>query len=205
MAENHSGADAGVCLPAGLVNVWVGRKRTGKSDTVRLALIRKSVQNRVDICAIRKRAAIIALHLSSNLLGTSIFSSATRYRSILFGASHKVQEQLERKRDNVAPTEDLMLERRPPRIDIWRLGKRMLLALILPILIAIGVDVFAGTWPFVTLLTAAFCFPIAGFLVMRAAVQEMHKVISEIAPEEQDEDGNETAAGHDESALAGGV
>ena len=91
----------------------------------------------------------------------------------------------------------------PPRIDVWRLGKRMLLALMLPMLIAIVVDVLAGTWPFVTLLTAAFRFPIAGFLVMRAAVQEMQKVIAEIAPEKAARTATLRMA--EGSALASGV
>lgn len=114
-----------------------------------------------------------------------------------------MQEQLERTGDSFARTEDIVRQQPSPRIDVWRLGKRMLLALILPTLIAITVDVLAGTWPFVTLLTAAFCFPIAGYLVMRAAVQEMHKVIAEVAPEESSEDGN--AADGESSALASGV
>ena len=74
-----------------------------------------------------------------------------------------------------------------PRIDIWRLGKRVLVALVIPCTLAIAIDAVAGTWPWITLAVASLAFPIAGFVVMRAAVQEMQKVIQEIAPEQAEE------------------
>jgi UPF0716 family protein affecting phage T7 exclusion len=71
-----------------------------------------------------------------------------------------------------------------PRINTWRISKYMLLVMVLPCTIAIIVDRLVGAWPFVTLLVAGFVFPIAGFLVMWIALQEMQKVIQQIAPPE---------------------
>lgn len=76
---------------------------------------------------------------------------------------------------------------RPSRISVWRLGKNLLLALVFPCTVAVAVDRLTGTWPILTLLVAGFAFPIAGFVVMRSALQEMEKVIQEIAPAETDD------------------
>jgi len=70
-----------------------------------------------------------------------------------------------------------------PRISVWRLSKWMFFALVLPCMLAIVFDVVANTWPYGTLLVACFAFPIAGILVMRASLQELQKVIDEVAPE----------------------
>ena len=86
-----------------------------------------------------------------------------------------------------------------PRIDVWRLGKRVLLALVIPCTVAVVIDAAVGTWPWITLAVAALSFPIAGLVVMRAAVQEMQKVIEQVAPERAAEvessDGNSVTTG----------
>lgn len=74
------------------------------------------------------------------------------------------------------------VEGRPPRFDVWRLGRRMLLTLVAPVIAAMAADVYFGLWPLVTLVVAGFSFPIAGFVVLRSALQEMEKVIRELAP-----------------------
>jgi hypothetical protein len=91
-----------------------------------------------------------------------------------------------------------------PRINVWRLGKLMLFALVLPCMLAMVFDSVANTWPFGTLLVACFAFPIAGILVMRASLQELQKVIDEVAPENPadshaQDDGTDRGA-EDESA-----
>ena len=78
-----------------------------------------------------------------------------------------------------------------PRINVWRLGKNMLLALVLPCTIAIVVDRLVGTWPILTLLVAGFAFPIAAFVVTRSALRELERVIQEIAPAEPEYQGVE--------------
>lgn len=64
----------------------------------------------------------------------------------------------------------------------------MLLALVIPCTAAIVIDLLAHTWPLITLLVAAFSFPIAGFVVMRSALQELNEVIREVAPEVPQQD-----------------
>jgi uncharacterized membrane protein YccC len=94
-----------------------------------------------------------------------------------------MQENTERPGAIVPRMEGASQSSKSPRIDVRRLGKRMLLALIIPCAVAIGVDFAVGTWPLATLLTAIVAFPLAGLLVMSAALEELRKVIDEVAPE----------------------
>lgn len=75
-----------------------------------------------------------------------------------------------------------------PRIDLWRLTKRTLLTLFLPVLTAIAIDVTVGTWPIITLLVAGITFPVAGIMVIHSLMQEMQRVIQVLAPETTDTD-----------------
>ncbi len=59
----------------------------------------------------------------------------------------------------------------------------MLIALILPVSLAIIVDMIVGLWPLLTLVVASFAFPIAGIVMVRSTMQELQKVIDELAPE----------------------
>ncbi len=70
-----------------------------------------------------------------------------------------------------------------PRINVWRLGRNVILALILPVSLAIVVDMIVGLWPIVTLIVASFAFPIAGIVVIRSTMQELRRVIQELEPE----------------------
>lgn len=72
-------------------------------------------------------------------------------------------------------------------MDIGRMAKNMVLALVLPVALAIAADIVAGTWPFITLIVSALAFPIAGIIVLRTTMQELNKVIQALAPEEDDE------------------
>ena len=98
-----------------------------------------------------------------------------------------MHEDTERTGESLPRTDDT------PRINVWRVGKKMLVALVIPCMAAIAIDVLAGTWPLLTLVVAGFAFPIAGFVVMRSALQELQRVIAEIAPEEPEGNGVDDA------------
>lgn len=68
------------------------------------------------------------------------------------------------------------------RIDLRRLSWTLLLYLILPFSLAIAGDAMLGVWPILTVVAVGLAFPIAGFVVSRAAVAEMERVIRSVAP-----------------------
>ena len=74
-----------------------------------------------------------------------------------------------------------------PRINVWRLGKNVLLCLVLPVVVAIVLDVCFGSWPIITLIVAGLAFPIAGIVVVRSTMQELERVIRELTPNEPGE------------------
>ena len=68
------------------------------------------------------------------------------------------------------------------RIDVWRLSRNLLLFLVLPVSLAIAGDAILGAWPILTVVAVGLAFPVAGFVVNRAAVDEMERVIRSVAP-----------------------
>ena len=77
-----------------------------------------------------------------------------------------------------------------PRVDIRRLLRVLLIAGIMPLTFLIWIDLASGYWPIFTLAGIAIFLPLGSFLVGRAALDEMNKVIEQVAPlgEESDEE-----------------
>lgn len=69
------------------------------------------------------------------------------------------------------------------QIDWRRLTKWLLLTLILPVLLAISIDLLIGMLPILTLVTSLICIPVATFFVGRAILSEMDRVLAVLAPE----------------------
>ena len=69
-----------------------------------------------------------------------------------------------------------------PRVDIRRLLRVLLLTGIVPLAFLIWVDLASGFWPILTLVGTVVFLPLGSFLVGRAALDEMNKVIDEVAP-----------------------
>lgn len=76
-------------------------------------------------------------------------------------------------------------------IDWRRLGLGLLLTLVLPVSLAIFIDLWLTTWPFLVIVTGLLCIPLATIVVMRMALIELERVFKEVAPHEQEID-NET-------------
>ena len=54
--------------------------------------------------------------------------------------------------------------------------------LVLPSLLGILIDFWLGLFPLVTIVVILICFPTAGFFLNRITMQELDRVINEIAP-----------------------
>ena len=76
-------------------------------------------------------------------------------------------------------------------IDWRRLGLSLLLTLVLPVSLAIVIDLWLMTWPFLVIVTGLLCIPLATIVVMRIALAELKRVFEAVAPHEQEID-NET-------------
>ncbi len=83
------------------------------------------------------------------------------------------------------------------RIDLWRLSRGLLLFLVVPFGLAIAGDIVFGVWPILTIAAVGLAFPVAGFVVIRSALQEMERVIRAVAPTEDAEDRRFNAAPHE--------
>ena len=53
------------------------------------------------------------------------------------------------------------------------------------------IDYYAGSWPILTLFSLIIFLPFGAFFTSRAALDEMNKVIAEVAPPEPDIDPTE--------------
>ena len=73
-----------------------------------------------------------------------------------------------------------------PRVDVRRLLRVLHLAGLLPLTVLIWLDLISGLWPILTLFGTAIFLPLGSFLVSRTALEEMNKVIKEVAPLEED-------------------
>jgi hypothetical protein len=89
------------------------------------------------------------------------------------------------------------------RIDVRRLARLVFYALLLPGSLGIGSDFVFGLFPLLTLATVVLVFPIAGFLIMRAALREMEGVIQQVAPEEEAEESAGSQANETAQDVAG--
>jgi F0F1-type ATP synthase assembly protein I len=68
------------------------------------------------------------------------------------------------------------------RIDWRKLLLPTLFVMVLPTISAFLLDKWLGSLPFITIAAILVCFPTATFLVIRIALQEMDRVIAEVAP-----------------------
>lgn len=68
------------------------------------------------------------------------------------------------------------------RIDWRKLLVPSLFIMVLPTLMALLADKWLGTLPFITIAAIVICFPLATVIVLRIALQEMDRVIAEVAP-----------------------
>jgi hypothetical protein len=68
------------------------------------------------------------------------------------------------------------------RINWRKLLWPMLLIMVLPTLSALLADWWLGTLPLITIVAILICFPLATFLVIKIALQEMDALIAEIVP-----------------------
>lgn len=66
----------------------------------------------------------------------------------------------------------------------------LVLVVVLPGVVAVGLDYSLGTWPIVTIVMMVIWFPLAVVLVNRATLDEMERVIQRVAPEAGDEIGD---------------
>lgn len=75
----------------------------------------------------------------------------------------------------------------PIRIDLWRGVKALLLTLVIPISLAVIVDVTTGTLPWLTIAAAIICIPLAAVVVNRTVLAEFDRVMALVAPVEAQE------------------
>ena len=74
-----------------------------------------------------------------------------------------------------------------PRVDVRRLLLILVLVVMLPLTIALLLDIAVGSWPLLTLFCAVIVLPVGTFFMSRAALNEMNKVIEVVAPPDDDE------------------
>jgi 4-hydroxybenzoate polyprenyltransferase len=81
-------------------------------------------------------------------------------------------------------------------IDWRKLIQPLAFILVLPCLLAILIDLWLGSLPLLTIIAIVICFPTAGFFLNRITMQEMDRVINEIAPVllPEEEDGVERSS-----------
>lgn len=77
------------------------------------------------------------------------------------------------------------------RIEWRRLFVPSLLILFLPVLATFALDMWLGTLPYITIVAIIICFPTATIWVIRIALQEMDRVIAEVAPPEPEVESDE--------------
>lgn len=88
------------------------------------------------------------------------------------------------------------MDRKQAHIDLRRLSIGLLLTLILPVGVALLLDVGLATLPLLTMGIALICIPLATIVVLRIALGEMDRVIAAVAPPDsevekaQNPDGN---------------
>lgn len=74
-----------------------------------------------------------------------------------------------------------------PRIDYWRALRALLFTLVLPVVVAIALDVVTGLLPIVTIVAAVLCIPLATIVVNRVLLGEMDRILAMVAPEVEGE------------------
>lgn len=88
-------------------------------------------------------------------------------------------------RESGLQQEQMQTQTSTTHIDWRRLGIRLLVTLVLPVLFALLLDRWLTTSPFLTMVTAVICIPVATFVVIRTALLELDRIIEQVAPLEQ--------------------
>jgi hypothetical protein len=70
----------------------------------------------------------------------------------------------------------------PIRIDVWRGVKALLLTLVIPMSMAVMVDVTTGTLPWLTIAAVIICIPLATIVVNRTVLAEFSRIVAIVAP-----------------------
>ncbi len=68
------------------------------------------------------------------------------------------------------------------RINVQRLLRSVVVSLVLPLTLAVLIDMQFGWFPLVTIGATVIFIPLATFIVTRAALSEMDQVIQKLAP-----------------------
>jgi len=68
------------------------------------------------------------------------------------------------------------------RINVQRLLRSVVVSLLLPITLAVLMDMQFGWFPLVTIGATVIFIPLSTFIVIRAALSEMDQVIQKLAP-----------------------
>jgi hypothetical protein len=92
----------------------------------------------------------------------------------------------------------------PIRIDVWRGVKALLLTLVIPMSMAVMVDVTTGTLPWLTIAAVIICIPLATIVVNRTVLAEFSRIVAIVAPAEASELAGDLAgdlAGQEETAM----
>lgn len=68
------------------------------------------------------------------------------------------------------------------RIDLRRLLTLLLVWVVMPLALTFSLDLLLDTLPILTIVGLLIAVPVGGYFVMRAALQEMDRVIAQVAP-----------------------
>jgi hypothetical protein len=90
----------------------------------------------------------------------------------------------------------------PIRIDVRRGVKALLFTLVLPVTLAVFIDVTTGTLPWLTIAAAILCIPLATIVVNRTVLAEFGRVVAIVAPEEDSTEEDSTEEPEDQAVPA---
>lgn len=76
------------------------------------------------------------------------------------------------------------------RINIWRLSQIFFISAVIPLLIGLGVDILFPSSISMLMVAGIVSIPIVAFVVSRAVLAEMERVIQLVAPFEPTDDEN---------------
>lgn len=80
-----------------------------------------------------------------------------------------------------------------PKVNVRHLTVTALLSFVLPLILALAIDLYFDLLPWVTLAAIVIFIPTGSFLVNRAALSEMDRVIETVAPVDEMEMENSEA------------
>ncbi len=71
------------------------------------------------------------------------------------------------------------------RIDVRRGVRALLLTLVIPVSLALAVDLAAGSLPWLTVVASLICLPLAAIVVNRTVLAEFDRVVALLAPPQE--------------------